>query len=93
MIFNSPYGIVTLTDERRAHILHFHPDVSRHVAHFAETLARPDVVISSAHDSEVMICYRILPRPKKYLAIVVRIGMHPFILTAYLAKKPKRDTL
>lgn len=27
MRFNSPYGIITLTNERRAHILTFHPDI------------------------------------------------------------------
>ena len=93
MKFASPYGIVTLTDERKAHILTFHPDVTRCLSRFAETLANPDIAISSVHDPTVVICYRFLTRRKECLAIVVRIGSHPFILTAYLAKKPKRAIL
>ncbi|KKW19718.1 MAG: hypothetical protein UY63_C0007G0002 [Parcubacteria group bacterium GW2011_GWA2_51_10] len=93
MKFDSPYGIVTLTNERKAHILTFHPDVKNCFHHFAETLANPNIAISSAHNPSVVICYRFLARRKKYLAIVVRTGAHPFILTAYLAKKPKRSIL
>jgi hypothetical protein len=93
MRFNSPYGIVTLTSERKTHILAFHPDIARYLSHFAEALSHPDATIISAHDSSVIICYRFLTRRKKYLAIVLRTGAHPFILTAYLAKKPKRSIL
>ena len=85
--------MVTLTDERKAHILTFHPDIIRHLSRFSETLANPDIAINSVHDSSVVICYRFLSRQKKYLAIVVRTGIHPFILTAYLAKKQKRSIL
>ena len=93
MRFASPYGIVTLTDERKTHIFAFHPDVASSLSYFADTLAHPDSVITSVHDSTVIICYRLLVRRKKYLAIVVKLVKHPFILTAYLAKKPKRSTL
>ena len=93
MRFESPYGIVTLTDERKTHILAFHPDVRSCLAHFADTLASPDATTVSAHDSTVVICYRFLARRKKYLAIVVKLSRHPFVLTAYLAKKPKRSIL
>lgn len=93
MRFSSPYGIVVLTDERKMHILTFHPDVARYLSHFAETLANPNIAISSVHNPAVVICYRFLTRRKKYLAIVVRTGARPFILTAYLARNPKRITL
>ena len=93
MKFSSPYGIVTLTNERKEHILTFHPDIIRYFFRFTETLTNPDFVISSVHDSSVVICYRFLAHQKKYLAIVVRTGAHPFILTAYLAKKPKHSIL
>ncbi|MDO8551955.1 MAG: hypothetical protein Q7S01_00320 [bacterium] len=93
MRFNSPYGIVTLTDERKAHILTFHPDVAHCLSRFAETLEHPDIAVASLHDSTVIICYRLLARRKKYLAIVVKVTRYPFILTAYLAKKPKRSIL
>ncbi len=93
MRFNSPYGIVTLTDERRMHIFAFHPDVAHCLPHFALTLASPDITVVSVHDPTVVICYHFLARRKKYLAIVVKITRHPFVLTAYLAKKPKRSIL
>jgi len=93
MRFSSPYGIITLTDERKAHIFAFHPDVELCFSHFADTLAHPDITVVSAHDSSVVICYRFLARRKKYLAIVMKLTRHPFILTAYLAKKPKQGIL
>ncbi len=85
--------MVTLTDERCAHIFAFHPDVASCMPHFAETLTRPSTIIISAHDPTVVIFYRLLARRKKYLAVVVKTARHPFILTAYLAKKPKRSIL
>lgn len=93
MRFSSSYGTITLTDERKAHILAFHPDVARCLPQFAETLANPDSIIASVHDATVVIYYRFLTRRKRYLAIVVKLSRHPFILTAYLAKKPKRSIL
>ncbi|MDP2665508.1 MAG: hypothetical protein Q8P23_02610 [bacterium] len=93
MRFRSPYGIITLTEERKAHIFAFHPDIATCLPYFAHTLAEPDVTVVSVHDPAVVICYRLLSRRKKYLAIVVKVTRHPFILTVYLAKKPKRDTL
>ena len=93
MRFDSPYGIVTLTDERRMHILTFHPEIAHHLHHFAETLKNPSVTAGSVHNPSVVICYRFLTRRKKYLAIVVKTGVHPFILTAYIAKKPKHSIL
>ena len=91
--FNSPYGLVALTDERKRHILQFHPDVQGCFRYFAATLAKPDHVTVSKHDSLVIISYRFLPRRKKYLAIVTKIGSLPFVLTAYLVQKPKNATL
>lgn len=93
MRFSSPYGIITLTDERKDHIFTFHPDVARCLSHFADTLTNPDAVVVSVHDATVVICYRLLVRRKKYLAIVIKLTKHPFVLTAYLAKKPKRGIL
>lgn len=93
MRFDSPYGIITLTDERKTHIFTFHPDVARCLSYFADTLAHPDIAVVSVHDSTVVICYRLLARRKKYLAIVVKLTKHPFVLTAYLAKKPKQGIL
>ena len=93
MRFASRYGVITLTDERKEHIFAFHPDVEKCLPGFASTLAHPDITVVSVHDSAVVICYRLLPHWKKYLSIVVKLTKHPFILTAYLAKKPKQGIL
>lgn len=85
--------MVTLTDERKTHIFAFHPDVASCLPYFADTLANPDMTVVSVHDSTVIICYRFLARRKKYLAIVVKLAKHPFVLTAYLAKKSKQGIL
>ena len=84
---------MTLTDERKRHILTFHPDVRPYVRYFAITLSNSERVVPSVHDSTVVIFYRLLPKPKKWLAIVVKTGEKPFILTAYLAKKPRKVIL
>jgi hypothetical protein len=86
MRFSSSYGTITLTDERKEHIFAFHPDVIHCLHHFAEILANPNGVIMSVHDATVVIYYRFLARKKKYLAIVVKLTKHQFILTAYLHK-------
>jgi hypothetical protein len=91
--FSSPFGTITLTDERWRHIVAFHPDVTPCLRYFAQALGKPDMVIGSNHDSSVVICYRFLPQRKKYLTVVVKVGAAPFVLTAYLAKKPKPDIL
>jgi len=89
----SPYGTVTLTDERLAHILESHPDVGRCLKYFKDALAAPERVVPSVHDTAVFICYRSIPRSRKLLAVVIKIGRAPFVLTAYLAKKPKKGTM
>lgn len=88
--FDSPFGPVALTDERKEHVLAFHPDVRRCLRYFATVLAKPELIIPSTHNSGVVICYGVLPKTRKYLAVVVRTGSKPFILTAYVAKRPKR---
>ena len=93
MRFVSSFGIITLTDERKTHICAFHPDIIGCLPFFADTLANPDITIISAHDPTVVICYSLIARRKKYLAIVIKTGLRPFVLTAYIAKKPKQGTL
>ena len=93
MSFESPYGKVLLTNERKEHILQFHPDVRGSLRYFGMTLANPEHETCSVHDPLVVICYRFLPKRKRFLAIVVKIVKRPFILTAYLAKNVKKDTI
>ena len=87
------YGLVLLTKERLEHIVMYHPDVKPYTKYFSRVLAHPERATSSEKDSTVVICYGPLPRRRVYLAVVVKTGMHPFILTAYLSKKPRRAIL
>ena len=82
--FDSAIGVVELTDERKRHILQFHPDIKSYWKHFAETLASPDSVHRSKFDAEAKIFYRTVSEQKKYLVIVVKTNHRNFILTAYL---------
>ena len=91
--YRSPFGRVALTDERLQHILRFHPDVASCVRFFGETLEAPERMGRSVHDPNVIICYRYLPRRKRFLTIVIKTGDQPFVVTAYLARKMKKGTL
>ena len=91
--FESPHGRISLTDERKRHIIAAHPEVADCFQHFALTLAKPEREMRSVHDPLAIICYRFIPRRKRYLAIVVKTGERPFTLTAYLVKRLKGDTL
>lgn len=93
MHFDSPHGRIALTDERKQHIIASHPDVAQHFAYFGTTLADPHLEKRSVHDPSVIICYRFLAHRKKYLAVVIKTGPRPFVLTAYLVKRPKGVTI
>ncbi|MBI4159735.1 hypothetical protein HY504_01080 [Candidatus Wolfebacteria bacterium] len=88
--FESPFGAVELTEERKRHILVFHPEVRRYKNHFPNTLAHPQFIRRSKYDPAVYILYGLVPA-KKYLAIVVKTNNRNFILTAYLTKILKQS--
>lgn len=87
--FISVLGPVELTDERRKHILQFHPDTKKYQKHFQKTLKEPKNIRRSRHDPKVFIFYGLVEK-EKYLAIVVKTNERHFILTAYLTKKSKK---
>lgn len=89
-VFLSRWGKIELTEERKRHIVAFHPDITPYIRYFETTLQEPEQAIRSKHDPNVFICYHQLPRRKPFLAIVVRIKpSNNFILTAYLTNKIK----
>lgn len=91
--YQSPYGPVALPDERVDHILFYHPDAKPFLSKIKEALQSPELTVPSEKDPSVIVCYRLIPRRKRYLAVVIKVGPHPFVVTAYLTKKPKRATL
>ncbi len=90
-IFRSPWGDVELTEERKEHIVFFHPEVASCLRFFPFALAKPQDVHSSKHDEKVIICYYFLAQRRTYLAIVIKLKPKSnFVLTAYLTKKIKK---
>ncbi len=84
---------VSLTDERRAHILE-HPEMRGQKDKLAEILLEPDVVIQSQSDDTVRLFHRFYRRlaiGDKYLCVVVKyVEDDTFVITAYFTDKIKR---
>ena len=84
---------VSLTDERRTHLLE-HPEMREQEDKLAETLLEPDVVIQSQSDGTVRLFHRFHRRlaiGDKYLCVVVKyVESDVFIITAYFTDKVKR---
>jgi hypothetical protein len=77
---------IEFTDERRAHILSFHPDVSPFLDRVADVLAHPDALRRSIQDPDVVLFYKFFPDilDGKYEVVVVKKNERCFILTVYL---------
>lgn len=81
---------VELTDERRAHILLYHPDAAPFLGRVAEALRTPDVLRQSTEDAKVLVHYKHFADilGGKYLAVVVKsTNGRRFVLTAYLTRR------
>ena len=80
---------VELTDERRAHILLYHPDMAPFLDRLAGVLRAPDVLRQSTEDPTVLVHYKYFADVLggKYVAVVVKIGDRRFVLTAYLTRR------
>jgi hypothetical protein len=84
---------VRLTAERLAHI-HEHTEMAGLDSALAETLRSPKLVIESLSDPAAALHYRFYLGTwvgDKWLCVVVKYGaLDAFVLTAYLADKPKK---
>lgn len=80
-----------LTDERRAHILTYHPDVGPFLDRVGEVLASPDLLRRSGQDPEVVLFYKLYSDilGGKYMVVVVKENERSFILTVYLTKSTR----
>lgn len=80
---------VELTDERRAHILRYHPDLAPFLARVAQVLQVPDALRQSTEDPSVVVHYKYFADilGGKYLAVVVKTNVRRFVLTAYLTRR------
>jgi hypothetical protein len=86
--FISRLGTVELTDERKNHILTFHPEIHSAFTYFSEALSHPNTIRQSKFDTEVILFYKKVT-DSKYLVIVVKVNQRRFILTAYFTEKIK----
>ena len=87
-VFDSPFGPIELTDERKYHILTFHPEVRGVWQRIPETLARPAATRRSKYDSNVLIVYGTISKNLS-LAVVIKRNARNFILTAYVTRSIK----
>ncbi len=87
---------VSLTDERKAHLLE-HPEMRGQEDKLAEALLAPDVVIQSLSDDTVRLFHRSYERlaiGDKYLCVVVKyVEDGVFVITAYFTDKVKRGEI
>lgn len=84
--YKSSFGKIDLTTERLQHILEFHPEIRTVEKYFVITLQNPDLIKSSKSDPQVYLFYKKISK-NKFLAIVVKISIRNFILTAYITNK------
>jgi hypothetical protein len=84
---------IRLTDERWAHIVG-HIEMIDQQERIAETLAEPDSIISTVHDSSVHVYqkfYLQTPVTSKYMLVAVKIlEDDAFIVTAFYSRKVKK---
>jgi hypothetical protein len=85
--------VIRLTEERRTHILD-HPEMADQLDRVAETLAGPDVVVSTSADETVHVYhkrYAQTPVTEKFLLVAVKVlGDDAFMLTAFFSNRQKK---
>ncbi|MBI2039451.1 hypothetical protein HYT18_00025 [Candidatus Microgenomates bacterium] len=90
MIYHSILGKkITVTSERKRHILIYHPDLKPYFTSLKEVFLEPDEIRISKSDSTVLLFYKFFANIKdgKYLVGVVKFNQRSFVLTAYLSNR------
>ena len=82
---------IILTEERKQHILDFHPDLKPYFNKISEILNKPDEIRKTNEDKNVLIFYKFYDKVLngKYIVVVTKINKRNFILTSYLTDKIK----
>lgn len=80
--------VIELRDERREHILRYHPDLRPFLDRLAQTVANPDQIRKSKDDPQVVLFYKFYGDilGGKYMVVVVKTNEQNFVLTAYFTK-------
>ncbi|MFH1644180.1 MAG: hypothetical protein ABIA74_03330 [bacterium] len=59
MKFKSKIGkLINLTEERKKHIVEYHPDVKNYFSKISEVLENPDQIRKSKYDSKTLLFYK-----------------------------------
>ncbi len=84
---------VRLTEERKIHIMEYHPELKDQMDLITEVLADPEKVVESRSDESIELFYRYYTNAavgEKYLCIVVKVLENDyFIVTVYFNDKIK----
>ena len=87
---------IRLNTERLSHLLE-HPEMVGQLHRIEETLANPQIIISTSLDDSVHVYHRyyeITPVTSKYLQVVVKLLIDDaFILTAFFSNRQKRGDM
>ena len=82
--------LIGVPSERKRHVLSRHPEIEAVWGKIKETLEEPDEIRVSTYDDRVWIYYRLYPKLKKYLSVVVRIyDGGGLLLTGYVTDRIK----
>ncbi len=82
-VIDKTVRLIYLTQERWLHILR-HDEMSESLELIAETLRRPDRIILSEKDDDVVYYFRYYKHQERYLQIVVKyLNGEGFVVTGY----------
>lgn len=90
MKFKTILGSITLTSERRTHIIQHHPIMGNYIKHLKEVLESPNEVRYSSRSNEVLLFYKFFSKIEggKYVVGVVN-KTDKQVKTAYLTHRIK----
>lgn len=90
MKFKTKIGTVTLTLDRKAHIIQHHPIMEDHLKHLKQVLEKPKEIRYSSRNDEVLLFYRYFAKIEdgKYIVAVVHKTERE-VKTAYLSHRIK----
>ena len=93
--FNSQFGKIELTTERKRHIVIRHPELQGHLQKIGKVLQKPDEIRVSRYDANVLLFYKYFGKIRggKYFSVTVKLADRSFVLTAYFTDQIRAGVL
>lgn len=90
MKFKTKIGQITLTSERKLHIIQRHPIMEESLPNLREVLEKPKEIRYSSYSDNILLFYRYFAKIEsgKYIAVVVN-ELEKEVKTAYLTHRIK----